>query len=59
MLILGLKGINLDEKGPKTDGARFFPGLKPGFFKRRPYDKFLYQKSTKSDEPFGKYKLKC
>ena len=28
-------------------GAAFFPDSKPLFSKRRPQDKFLYQKSTK------------
>ena len=29
------------------------------FSKGRPLNKFLYQKSTKFNEPFGRYKLKC
>ena len=36
MLILGLKGANLDQKGPKMGGGRFFPDSKPQFSKRRP-----------------------
>ena len=34
MLILGLKGANLDQKGPKMGGARFF---------QNPNLKFLYE----------------
>ena len=59
MLILGQKGANLDQKGPKMGGAKFSPDCKPQFSKRRPRDNFLYQKSTKFNEPFGRYKLKC
>ena len=44
MLILGLKDANLDQKGPKMGGERFFQNPKPQFSKRRPSDKFLYQK---------------
>ena len=41
MLILGLKGANLDQKGPKMGGAKFFQDCKHHFYKRRPQDKFL------------------
>ena len=34
MLILGLKGANLDQKGPKMDGARFFQNPKLQFSKK-------------------------
>ena len=34
MLILGLKGENLDQKGPKMGGARFFQNPKPQFSKK-------------------------
>ena len=33
MLILGLKGANLDQKGPKMGEARFFPDCKHQFSK--------------------------
>ena len=55
MLILGLKEANLGQKGLKMGRARFFASCKPQFPKRRPLDKFLYQKSAKFNEPFGKY----
>ena len=59
MLILGLKGAYLDQKGLKMGGAGFFQNPKPKFSKRRPYYKFLYQKSAKFNEPFRRYKPKC
>ena len=34
MLILGQKGANLDQKGPKMGGARFFQNPKPQFSKK-------------------------
>ena len=34
MLILGQKGPNLDQKGPKMGGAGFFPGCKHQFSKK-------------------------
>ena len=58
MLVLGQHGANLDQKGPKMGGARFFQNPKPQFSKRRPY-KFLYQKLAKFNEPFRRYKPKC
>ena len=34
MLILGLKGANLDQKGPEMGGARFLQNPKPQFSKK-------------------------
>ena len=34
MLILGLKGANLDQKGRKMGGTGFSPGCKPQFSKK-------------------------
>ena len=44
MLILGQKEANLDQKGPKMGGVRFFPVLSPGYFKNRPEMQFKYAK---------------
>ena len=49
MLILDLKGANLDQKGPKMGGAGFFPNRKPPFSKRRPPDKFLYLQARNTE----------
>ena len=59
MLILGLKGTNLDQKKSKMGGDRFFRKPKSQFSKGRPSDKFIYQNSAKFNEPFGRYKPKC
>ena len=46
------KGPNLDQKVPKMGVARFFRDCKPQFI-------FLYKKSAKFNERFGRYKPKC
>ena len=53
------KGANLDQKWTKMGGARFFQNPRPQISKRKPYQKFLYQKSAKFNEPFGRYKPIC
>ena len=47
MLILGQKGANLDQKGPKMGGTRFFPVLSLGYFINRPKMQFKYVKIKK------------
>ena len=41
MLILGLKGANLDQKGPKMGGARFLPNFKHQF--STVFEKYVFQ----------------
>ena len=48
MLILGLKGANLDQKGPKMGGTRFSPELSLGYFINRPKMQFKYAKLRRS-----------
>ena len=52
MLILGQKGANLDQKGPKMGGTRFFPVLSLGYFINRPKIQFKYAKLTSSYDLF-------
>ena len=40
MLILGQKGANSDQKGPKMGGTRFFPVLSLGYFVNKPKMQF-------------------
>ena len=58
MLILGQKGVNLDQKGPKMGGARFFLDCKPQFSERRPIRIVSIQTSTPSDGPLPPPNLK-
>ena len=47
MLILGLKGANLDQKGPKMGGARFFQTPNLNFLKEN-HNKSLYTKNQQN-----------
>ena len=50
MLILGQKGANLDQKGPKMGGTRFFPVLSLGYFINRLKMQFKYAKLRRSEK---------
>ena len=59
MLILGQKGANLDQKGPKMGGTRFFPVLSLGYFINRPKTQFKYAKLRISYVSFPRNWPKC
>ena len=50
MSILGQKGANLDQKGPKMGGTRFFPILSLGYFINRPKRQFQEAPMTRVRE---------
>ena len=52
MLILGQKGANLDQKGSKMGGTRFFPVLSLGYFINTPKIQFKYAKLGRSYDSF-------
>ena len=59
MLILGQKRANLDQKGPKMGGTRFFPVLSLGYFMNRPKMQFKYAKLKRSYDSFPRNWPKC
>ena len=59
MLIWGQKGANLDQKGPKMGGNRFFPVLSLGYFINRPKMQFKYAKLRRSYDSFPRNWPKC
>ena len=48
----GPKKANLDQKGPKMGGTRFFPVLLQGYFINRPKMQFKYAKLRRSYDSF-------
>ena len=48
MLILGQKGANLDQKGPKMGEATFFPNRKPIFSIRKNHKISFYTKNQQN-----------
>ena len=58
MLILGQKGANLDQKGPKMGETRFFPTYRFASKDDTPYSATFGQISSKSNEAFSNYAQK-
>ena len=59
MLILGQKGANLDQKGTKMGGTRFFPVLSLGYFINTPKIQFKYANLRRSYDSFLRNWPKC
>ena len=56
---MGQKGANLDQKGSKMGGTRFFPVLSLGYFINTPKIQFKYAKLRRSYDSFPRNWPKC